>query len=150
MPVPKAGKYARRYSLRHHDLLLNDANQFLQPLALRAERTLAEGREPVIAAARVIQFRRGPFVGLLDQFCLDQALDRAIQCRRPQPHFSLRASQDFLHDSVAMLFPTRKREHDVKPLGLERDEFLRIGFFHTDSICILSNIYMSTTIYSAL
>src|SRR5580704_6201542 len=106
----------------HPALALNCANQFLQTLTLRVEHPPAQRRQPVVAPSRVVQFRRGPFVRFLDEFRLDQPLDRSIQCRWPQPHFPGSALQHFLHDSVAMLLSTSEREHDVKPLRLEWNE----------------------------
>jgi hypothetical protein len=68
-----------RNSFRHHGLLYaNGADQFLEAITFRVEHSLAESRQPVIAPSRVVQFRRGPFVGFLDQVGLDQPLDRSI------------------------------------------------------------------------
>src|ERR1700686_662054 len=130
-----------RNSLRHHGLLrANCANQFLQALAFGVEHAFTEGRQPVIAAARVVEFRGRPFVGFLDQVGLDEPLDRSIEGCWPQTYFSGGAIQDFLHDSVAVLLSSCKGEHDVKPMGLQREEFL--GVSHND-IYIIRYLYVS-------
>src|SRR5271155_4472056 len=134
-----------RNSFCHRGLGLlhaNGANQFLQALTFRVEDTAAEGCQAVIAAPRVVQSRRWPFVGGFDQFRFDEALDRAIESRRPQAHLAGGAIQDVLHDCVAVLLTACEREHNVEPLGLEWEEDLRINLSHVD-IYIRLYLYMS-------
>src|SRR5437879_6348946 len=104
------------------------------------EHSPPQGRKPVITASRVVQFRRGPLVRFLDQFRLDEPLERSVQRRRPQPHLSGSALQDLLHDSVAVLLPTRKRQHDMEPLCLKWKKTLKILLGHR-------GIYIYHTIY---
>src|ERR1700728_4941023 len=143
MPGTTAGKYATPDSFGHHPALyLNGVNQFLQTLTLRVEHPSTELRQPVVAPARVVQFRRGPFVRFLDEFRLDQPLNRSIQRGWPQPDFSARALQDFIHDAVAVLLSPGKREHDVKPLCLQRKKRLRVNISH------IRYVYISISISS--
>src|SRR5262249_24392519 len=132
---PTACRVAARNSFGHPGLLqLNRADQFLQALTLSVEHAPAQLRQPVITATRIIQFWRRPFVRFVYQIGLDEPLDRSIERRRPQPHLSGGAVQDFLHDSVAVLFATRKREHDVEPLSLEWKKPLNIDIGHIQYI----------------
>jgi hypothetical protein len=55
----------------------NGANQFLEALTFGVEHPAAEGRQAVIAASGVVEFRGGAFVGFLDEFGFDQALEWA-------------------------------------------------------------------------
>ncbi|HXI83746.1 MAG TPA: hypothetical protein VNL17_06610 [Verrucomicrobiae bacterium] len=51
-------------SFRHHALFhSNGTNQFLPEIAFSDEHAPAEGRQPIIAASRIVQFRCGPLVG---------------------------------------------------------------------------------------
>src|SRR5260370_21783896 len=132
-----------RNSFRDHPSLHpNDANQFLQPLTLGVEHAAAERRQPVVAPSRVVQFGFGPFVRVLDEFRLDQPLDRSVKRCWPQADFSLSALQHFLHDSVAVLLSTCKREHDVKPLCLEWNKGVRIDLSHMRYIYYIIYIWV--------
>ena len=58
-------------------------DQLLEAVAFGVKDSPAEGGEPVIAAARVVQFGRGAFVGFLNEFRFDEPLERPVERRRP-------------------------------------------------------------------
>ena len=58
------------------------------------------------------------------------------------PHFPRGAIQDFLHDSVTVLFSTGQRQQDVKPVGLEGNKLLKADLSHVH-IYIMRYLYLS-------
>src|SRR5258708_23304241 len=141
---PGAGRITKRNSFGPHSLLTaNCMNQFLQAVTFGVEHTPSEGRQAIVAASRVVQFRGGAVVGFLDQFRFDESLDRSIQGRRPQPHISCGAIENFLHDSVTVLLSTCKRQQNVKPLGLQWNKRFGINFGHI-------NIYIKRYLYLSI
>jgi hypothetical protein len=109
---------------------LNCANQFLEALTLGVEDALAERREPVVAAAGVVELGGGAVVRFPDEVGFNEALDRSIECGGPEVNFAGGAFEDVLHDAVTMLFSAGEREHDVKPLGFEGEEGLEVDLGH--------------------
>jgi hypothetical protein len=120
----------------------NCADEFLEALAFGVEDALAERGQAVIAAAGVVKFGSGTFVGFLDQAGFDEALDGTVESSGPQTDFVVGAQEDVLHDAVAVLLAGGKGEHDVEPLGLEGKKGLWVGLGHI-YIYIKAYLYLS-------
>ena len=103
---------------------------------------MAERRQPVVAAPRVVELRRRPLARLDDQSFLDQTFERAVERRRPQPDRAAAALEHVLHDPVAVLLAVDERGEDVEPVAFQRQErFGRLSRHR--AICISINIHMS-------
>src|SRR5579862_27180 len=122
-------------------LPVKNAHQLFHPLALRIEHAPAEIRQPVIAAARVVELRRGPLLGFGDQLRFDQTFQRLVQRCRPQTDFSTGPIEDLLHDPVAVLLFASQGEKNVEPVRFERKKALRVAPRH-------SGVYISNDIYT--
>src|SRR5271165_6065554 len=127
-------------SVRLRALHFEDAYQFLEALAFGVQHAAAKAREAVVTSAGVVEFARGAVAGFFDQALFDQALERAVKGRRPEPDFAAGALENFLHDAVAVLVAGGKREEDVEPVGFEREKIF--GFRH-QLIYILSDTQLS-------
>src|SRR5947209_1873782 len=117
---------------------VDDANQVLEALALGRQDAAAQPGEAIVAPARVIQLRRRALARFFDQLLIHEALERAVERRRPEPHLAGGAVEDLLHDSVTVLVLAGEGEEDVKPVRFQREEGFRA--FH-ELICIDQYIY---------
>src|SRR5439155_3854858 len=121
---------------------LKDANQILEPLAFKSQHTAAQGSEPVVTTPRIVELGCRALARFDDESFLNEALQRAVQRRRPQAHFALAALEHVLDDRVAVLFAADEGHEDVEPVALEREKGLRCTLRH-QSISISYNIYIS-------
>src|SRR5262249_21257961 len=112
-----------------HSLGVDDANQVLEALALGCQDAAAQPGEAIVAAAGGIQPRRRALGRFFDQILMHEALERAVERRRPEPYLAVRAVEDLLHDSVAVLVLAGEGEENVKPVRLQGKERFRVTRF---------------------
>src|ERR1700677_2236567 len=103
------------------ELAARDEGHAGQPLGFRAQHGLAERREAVIYAARVLG------VAPRDQARLDHAVERAIQRSRTHFYSICRIRLDLLHDVVAVALLTEQGEQDVEDGGRQREWRFRLA-----------------------
>src|SRR4029453_7521443 len=113
-------------------------------LALQVEHPLAQGRQPVVPAPRIVELRRRALARLHDQPFLDQPLQGAIQGGRPEAHLTVGTLQDVLHDAVAVLLAADERQENVEPIALERQKTLRALSGHRPYVYQLISISVKT------
>ena len=80
----------------------------------------AEGRDPVIPAAFVVQFRSGTILSLDDQALFEHPLNRAVKRPGAQLQFAVRARGHVLDDGVAMPVVDGHGERNVESCRRER------------------------------
>src|SRR5580658_6570628 len=78
---------------------------------------LAQRRDPVIAAALVVQVRVGPLVGFFDQPLLQHLVDGAVQRAGAQIELAAGALQDLALQRIAVAFALTERQQHVEDGG---------------------------------
>src|SRR5438093_990989 len=101
---------------------VDDANQVFEALALGCQDAASQSSESIVAAARVIQLRRRALARFFDELLIHEALERAVEGRRPEPYLAGGAIEHLLHDSVAVLVLAGKGQQDVKPVRFQGEE----------------------------
>src|SRR5579859_2234131 len=113
---------------RQERLATRHPQRLFKSLRLGESDLLAEARQPVVAAALIVQRGIGPFIRFDDQSIEQHLFDGTIERSWPNTHLSARVRGNFLHDTVAMSLAIRQGEQDVKNGRRERKHGLRIVF----------------------
>ena len=98
------------------------------------------GREPVVAAALVVERGIGALLGLLDQAVGEQPLDRAVERAGAELDRAVAEGVDVADERVAVALAPPEGEEDVQRGGLEGSRALRLSRHPiyqdtTESIC---------------
>ena len=84
------------------------------------------GGDAVIAAALVVQFRRGALLGFDEQSLFEHALDGAVQRAGAQLELAVRARGHILNDGVAVPVLLGHGQQNVESRGRKRQERIRL------------------------
>src|SRR5579859_1646703 len=99
---------------RQERLATRHPQRLFKSLRLGENDLLTEARQPVVAAALVVQRGIGPFICFDDQSIEQHLFDGTIERSWPDTHPSPRVRCNLLHDTVAMPLAIRQGEQDVE------------------------------------
>jgi len=98
----------------------------------------AETGDPVVAPALIVDIRRGPSIGLLDQVAIQHPLQRSIQVARLQVHAGRGPLGNVLRNGIAMALAVRQGKEDLIGNRAQRQQF--VGITTQVSMIILETI----------
>src|SRR5262249_46303678 len=98
-----------------------------QPAGFGASHGQAEGRDPVVAAALVVQVRVRPFLGLGDEPLFEHPVDGAVQGPGAEAHGVVGAGRDVLDEGIAVQLAVGEGHQDVEGRRRQGKEGFDLG-----------------------